>query len=341
MRTIADELALAQSPVSDEDLIVHILAQLGDDYTSISVAIKVRENPLSYPELFDKLVDFERTLQERDPPTTEVLTANFTQRQNPRNSTRFNGENSNYSNRHSRNPSNKNNRSNWQPSNSGGDRSSRASTFCKYCHIPEHDTKDCRKLARFLKENHVTLTPVVNTTTPRSNPSSQSWMFDTGASDHITTDRSSLHLLSDYGGPDEIVLGNGNRLSNTHTGNTQLCTTSRFLILSNVLCVPKLKNNLISVAKLCKTNCVSVEFFPYHFLVKDLRTGAPLLRGENIHDVYYNNLGPLPQLNSTTKVSFSHLHHKLEHPSVHVLRSLFKHFDINPKTISNVHCDLV
>ncbi|KAJ9566234.1 hypothetical protein OSB04_002200 [Centaurea solstitialis] len=339
MRTIADELALAQSPVSDEDLMVHILAQLGDDYTSIGAAIKVRETPLSYSELFDKLVDFERALQERDPPTTEVLTANFTQRQHPRNSNRFYGANSNYSNRNHRTPNNKNNHSTWQPPNSEGDRSSRASTFCKYCNIPRHDTKDCRKLARFLKENHVTISPVVNNTTPRSNPTSQSWMFDTGASDHITTDRSSLHPLSDYGGPDEISLGNGNRLPITHTGNTQLCTTSRSLLLFNVLCVPQLKHKLISVAKLCKTNRVSVEFFPYHFLVKDLRTGAPLLRGENIHDVYYNTLGPLRQLNSTTKVSFSHLHHKLGHPSIRVSRSLFKHFDINPKTIRNFHCD--
>ncbi|KAJ9542092.1 hypothetical protein OSB04_028598 [Centaurea solstitialis] len=49
--------------------------------------------------------------------------------------------------------------------------------------------------------------------------------------------------------------------------------------LPDVLCVPRLKKNLNSVAKLCKTNHVSVEFFPTHFFVKDLRMGALLMRG--------------------------------------------------------------
>ena len=70
MRSIADELALAQSPIDEEDLIVHILAQLGDEYNSITAALKVRENPVSYPELFDKLVDFERSLTTNEPSPT-------------------------------------------------------------------------------------------------------------------------------------------------------------------------------------------------------------------------------------------------------------------------------
>lgn len=38
MKNIADELALAQSLIDEEDLVVHILSQLGDDYTHISYA---------------------------------------------------------------------------------------------------------------------------------------------------------------------------------------------------------------------------------------------------------------------------------------------------------------
>ncbi|KAJ9562385.1 LOW QUALITY PROTEIN: hypothetical protein OSB04_007545 [Centaurea solstitialis] len=320
MRTIADELALAQSPVSDEDLMVHILAQLGDDYTPISAAIKVRETPLSYSELFDKLVDFERALQERDPPTTEVLTANFTQRQHPRNSNRFYGANSNYSNRNHRIPNNKNNRSTWQPSNSEGDRSSRASTFCKYCNIPGHDTRDCRKLARFLKENHVTISPVVNNTTPRSNPTSQSWMFDTGASDHITTDRSSLHHY-----PTMVDLMKFHLAMETLNFAPPHDPYSCLMF-----CVfPNLNTNLFPL--LNYTNRVSVEFFPYHFLVKDLRTGAPLLRGRTSMMSTTTPLGhfdnSIPQQKSPSLICITNW-------DIHPF-----HFGINPKTIRNVHCD--
>ncbi|XP_023748158.1 uncharacterized protein LOC111896396 [Lactuca sativa] len=44
MRSIADELTHSQSAVAEEDLLVHILSQLGEEYNTIFVAIKVREN---------------------------------------------------------------------------------------------------------------------------------------------------------------------------------------------------------------------------------------------------------------------------------------------------------
>lgn len=85
MHFMADDIALAQSPIVEEDLLVHILSQLGDDYNTIVAAIKVRENPLSYLERFDKFSDFERALKDATPnyePT--LLTANYTTRQQGR-----------------------------------------------------------------------------------------------------------------------------------------------------------------------------------------------------------------------------------------------------------------
>lgn len=45
MRTIADDLALAQSPVTEEDLVIHIFMQLGEEYNSIVAALRVRMTP--------------------------------------------------------------------------------------------------------------------------------------------------------------------------------------------------------------------------------------------------------------------------------------------------------
>ncbi|VFQ98727.1 unnamed protein product [Cuscuta campestris] len=49
MQSIANELALVQSPVSEEDLVVHVLNQVGDEYDSITSVARVRANlmPLS------------------------------------------------------------------------------------------------------------------------------------------------------------------------------------------------------------------------------------------------------------------------------------------------------
>lgn len=74
MRAIADDLAPVQRPVTEEDLLVHILSQLGDEYGTIVVAINIRESPLSYSELFDKLTDFERALKEQTASSEPVLT---------------------------------------------------------------------------------------------------------------------------------------------------------------------------------------------------------------------------------------------------------------------------
>lgn len=87
--TIVDGLMLVQSPIHKEDILVHILNQLGDDYGMITVPLKVLEQPISYPELFHKLVGFERSLKETESSTMPlIVTASYSQRQPVRFSTR-------------------------------------------------------------------------------------------------------------------------------------------------------------------------------------------------------------------------------------------------------------
>ena len=114
----------------------------------------------------------------------------------------------------------------WSSStnNSGGNRPHRRSAHCQFCNILGHKTKYCRKLAWFLRDNYVTTTPISNATTSRPASSSITWMFDTGVSHHITSDKSSLHTLSEYGGPDEVILGDGKPLSILHTSNARFLT---------------------------------------------------------------------------------------------------------------------
>lgn len=212
MKTIADELALAQSPV-DEDLIVHILGKLGDDYTHVSAALKIRDTPITFPDLFDKLVDHERSLKTVQSAPL-ITTVNNTQKQSNRYTSRSGNSNQN-SNRFNNSGSRPSRFHNQPNGNNFPQRDNRNSTFCQYCHISGHDTKDCRKLARFLRDNNITLSMaapanlVVNTSSARSTSPTPPWMFDSGASHHVASNSSSLHTLSEYGGPDEIVLGNG------------------------------------------------------------------------------------------------------------------------------------
>ncbi|KAF5815303.1 putative RNA-directed DNA polymerase [Helianthus annuus] len=205
MKSIADDLALAQSPVEEEDLVVHTLNQLTDDYAQLVVAIKSRDNSITFPDLFDKLLDFERHLKDSAPEPT-ITTVNQTQRQSQRNPNRSYNDNRFTRNNYSRNQ--------WQNrSSTNQPKANRSQSFCSFCNIPGHDTKDCRKLARFLKDNNVPgytsspVPPVVNNTSPQS--AIPSWMWDTRASNHTAPTHQQMPAFSDYGGPDEIVLGNG------------------------------------------------------------------------------------------------------------------------------------
>uniref|UniRef100_A0A251S8E3 Putative zinc finger, CCHC-type n=1 Tax=Helianthus annuus TaxID=4232 RepID=A0A251S8E3_HELAN len=347
MKAIADELAFAQSPIKDEDLIVHSIAHLGDDYKHITAATKMRDTPMTFTDMYDKLVDHERTLFSSH-PTPAISTVNQTQRQGGRHSFRS-GNEARVSNR----PNNYGSRYNKAQGQTGGpnnfSRGNRNSFFCQYCNIPGHDTKECRKLARFLQNNNITIASA-SSSNPQVNSSmassSSSLTFDTGATDHAAPNQAFMHNLSEYGGPDEIVLGNGNTLSISHIGHSSIPTSSRSLLLQNVLLVPKLRNRLISVAKLCKTNQVSVEFFPFHFLVKDLRTGAHLMRGVNVNDVYYatsNPPHPPIQVHSSIKTPTSLLswHHIFGHPSIQVLKRLLNKLGLvyNNTSASSFHCD--
>ena len=66
------------------------------------------------------------------------------------------------------------------------------------------------------------------------------------------------------------MIGDGSGLSITHTGSTSLPTTHNTFQLINVLCVPAMKKNLISISQFCTSNNVSIEFLPTSFLVKNI-----------------------------------------------------------------------
>ncbi|GKA00873.1 putative zinc finger, CCHC-type containing protein [Tanacetum coccineum] len=165
MWSIADELALIQNPISEEDL-VHIITQLGDEFNSLVAAIKVRESPITYSDLFDKLTDFERMLKEKDSTSLPIIpTVNVTQRQNSKGTQSqrsFQGYHSNH--RKSRGGYNGNTNRSWQGQN--GNRSYRADYFCNFCEIAGHTTGDCRKLEKFLRENNISF--VINSPSPNA-----------------------------------------------------------------------------------------------------------------------------------------------------------------------------
>ncbi|VFQ88241.1 unnamed protein product [Cuscuta campestris] len=73
MHSIANELALNQSPIAEEDLVVHVLNQLGTEYDPIASAAYIRGSTLPFIELGDILQDFERKLKLMDEATSSIV----------------------------------------------------------------------------------------------------------------------------------------------------------------------------------------------------------------------------------------------------------------------------
>ena len=75
------------------------------------------------------------------------------------------------------------------------------------------------------------------------------WLLDSGASHHVTIDLNNLTLHAPYDGPDDIIIGDSTGLHITHSNTTSLSTPSNSFTLHNVLCVPHMKINLISISQ--------------------------------------------------------------------------------------------
>ncbi|CAH9090173.1 unnamed protein product [Cuscuta epithymum] len=210
MFALSESLTLAQSPQSEEDLVINILRGLGPEYNDITFAIRVRETVLPLTALQDILLEQEIKLRDQATVTTELLpTAHVTHVPERVQASR---ERRSYSGNERRSQQPRRGRGGFY----GTPRPSTNPIICRFCDHMGHDVKNCRKLQRFLRDNHVSYAPpAVNHTTGSASPG-QPWLFDSGASHHVASDASTLPSNTDYGGPDEVHLGNGS----SHGGAT-------------------------------------------------------------------------------------------------------------------------
>ncbi|KAK2979897.1 hypothetical protein RJ640_023968 [Escallonia rubra] len=256
---IANDLALVDNPISEDDLVLYILASIGPEFKEIAATLQARDTPISFDELYDKLGDYELQLKKDDlTPSLSIATANYSHRQHrlqsqypsPHGNVSSGRQSENFTPRShesfpSRPTTHLTNRNNWSCPNTQHRTSiPRSSLYCRLCDRAGHATNECRKLACFLRENDVqTIHPVQSPqiATPTANvtslnhPTSPPWLFDTGASHHVTSDTTSLHSYSDYGGPDEISISDGSGLRISHIGHAKLRTPHATFALNDDL----------------------------------------------------------------------------------------------------------
>ncbi|KAG8502342.1 hypothetical protein CXB51_000314 [Gossypium anomalum] len=164
---------------------------------------------------------------------------------------------------------------------------------------------------------------------------STSWCPDTGATHHVCQNALSLNTSTPYSGNSYLLMGNGASTRIFSIGHTVLPTPNKVLHLSNVLCVPSIRKNLMSVSQFASDNNVFFEFYPLYCVIKDAQAHEVLMRGRVRDGLYQFTVAQsvppatVPSIHnaevlssSTNNNVFDLWHKRLGHPSDAVVKDV-------------------
>jgi hypothetical protein len=130
--------------------------------------------------------------------------------------------------------------------------------------------------------------------------------LNSGATTHVTTDSQNLQSSTVYSGTDVVHMGNGAGLVISYVGSSTFTINSHLLRLTNILHVPVIIRNLMSISQLTKDNDVIIEFTSDSYFVKDRVTQKILVSGTVRNGLYQLDLSaPLHQAFHVDHVSAS------------------------------------
>lgn len=247
-KDIQTQLRSAGDEIKDQDVALQFLAGLPPAYGTMSTVLTAGEQELNIDNMLPKLLNVEQMAQPERPSEAALYAKpNGGYGRGRGNGSRSNGRSFSSGNRFG----------------SGGrhNNSTAGKRRCFYCDKPGHIAAECRKKKadeqtasqRPAMHGAIALTAfgdeALDSVQAASTTSYQPtrWVLDTGASRHITGDKSILLNPRPLDSDITITFGNGGKGEATAIGDVLLKTSEATFWLTDVLLIPEASENLISV----------------------------------------------------------------------------------------------
>ncbi|KAK9049437.1 hypothetical protein SSX86_031595 [Deinandra increscens subsp. villosa] len=329
-KAVCDQLSAIGHPIETDEQNHLFATGLGSDFLPFSLTAKALSPNASLAEMIAKAQSFEllsRSISNQTPTPAVAFPAQAATFAPP-----------------SRNPTNitLSGNNNRNPRNQGNSRfrGNRTVDPCQWCGIRGHKANVCRKLLKLMDSSSAGHSDMSSSSANATvvdeellakaftakcgfNPADADWYVDSGASDHMTGMKTNMTNLKLKTGHNRVTFGNGESLPVTHKGNLTLTNN---LHLNDVLVVPNINKNLLSVSMLTKSNNVDVLFSYPMFHIQDRMTKEIVAQGRCEDGLYVlqNPNKALVASVSCPKASFEEWHARLGHVSLDCIKLLEK-----------------
>uniref|UniRef100_A0A2N9FZ66 Reverse transcriptase Ty1/copia-type domain-containing protein n=1 Tax=Fagus sylvatica TaxID=28930 RepID=A0A2N9FZ66_FAGSY len=370
VKNTRDKLVAVGTLIDNEELLHIILKGLPREYGLFCSAIRTRNEPVTFEEIMVLLQTEEHSASESSDSGKDLHPmAMFASAPNNRtsnsqsafygNNTQFRGRGRNNSQRgrggrfHNSNQYTQNQFPQSPQGNSQFPQKPEGSRpQCQICGKLGHQALDYYHRMDFAYQGrHPPAKLAAMASTSNGSQGGDTWLTNTGATDHFTANLTNLQTQAPYQGIEQVSVGNGQSIPINHIGNGQLSTKLYNFRLQNLLHSSRISSNLLSVHKLCKDNNCSCYFDSNKFLIQDLPSGKVLYKGLSKNGLYpIHTLPSSPSMSPSATASASPpvsaflssknkwqlWHHRLGHPSDRVLVSAMSSLS-SCMSVSNKH----
>ena len=272
---IFDSLAAVGDAVSEEDRVVHLLASLPESFSVLVTALEANAEVPRMETVTERLLHEEMKLKERRPAEQE---RHSTQEKAMTSHSRKKGPKCHHCGRFGHIK-----RNCWElkAKTDGDQKDGKGSKHKAYkAQVKQREHSDESDESSVLVVSHALSVSSIE--------AQDSWVIDSGATSHMCNDEKLFVELCSLDEPQEVTLGDGHTVEATGVGVVALeMTTTKRSNLQDVLYVPDLSFNLLSVSKAAKSG-KTVEFSEAGCEIVDVNRKL-IATGTRVGSLYYLN----------------------------------------------------